>query len=107
MSEIELLRLITWPALALSLIALWVGVVPLATANGSRPVLWVMTFIGCCVLVWSLFSVLLSYNLDDINSTGLAYAGVWYARIYPSLVALSLIWLGRWMKRRHHHGDKH
>lgn len=100
MTEIEALRLICWPALAICLGAMWFTGYPIARANGTRPILTVLLLASVAMTIGMVFLIFITYNIDQINSTGLAEVGVWYLRIKPALVGLALIWLG-WRLRRH------
>lgn len=100
MSDIEILRLVAIPGVLLSATGTWFTVLPIARANGSRPILWVLVFVALLNAIWAIAAMDLAYNLKEINSTGRAYLWVFYARLFPSAVALSLIWLGWWMRRK-------
>lgn len=101
MTEIELLRFLCWPALAVSLIAMYVTGYPIARANGTRPILTVLLLASSMMTIGAIFLFFITYNIQDINSTGVARVGVWYLRIKPTIVGLALIWLG-WRLRRSH-----
>lgn len=101
MTEIEWLRLLCWPALAASITAMILTGYPIARANGTRPILTVLLLASLMMTIGAVFVTFITYNIDDIQSTGLARAGVWYIRIKPTIVGLALIWLG-WRLRRSH-----
>lgn len=100
MNDIEILRLVSIPGVLLSATATWFTIWPIARANGSRPILWVLVVVALLTATWAIGSMELAFNLTEINSTGRAYFWVFYARVFPSLVALALIWLGWWMRRK-------
>lgn len=101
LTEIEVLRLLTWPALILCIAATVVMGILYIGANGSRGLIRTQLY-GCIlVTIWAVFSVILTYNITQVNSNGIAEVGVWYVRIYPSLKALTIIRLGwqYWSRR--------
>ena len=102
MSDVEVLRLVALPGVLLSLAAMWFTVWPIARANGSRPILWVIVFVAALNGLWAFAAADIAFRLDEIDSTGRTYAWVFYARIFPSAVACALIWLGWWMRRKQH-----
>lgn len=101
MTEIEALRLLCWPAVITSLVAMGLTGYPIARANGTRPILLVLLFASSMMTIGAIFLTFITYNIDGIQSTGLARVGVWYLRIKPAAVGLALIWLG-WKLRRSH-----
>lgn len=100
MTELEALRLTCWPMLAICLGAMWFTGYPILRANGTRPILTVLLLASVATTIGMVFLIFITYNIDQINSTGLAEVGVWYLRIKPGLIGLALIWLG-WRLRRH------
>jgi hypothetical protein len=101
MTEIEAMRLACWPSLFICLAAMWFTGYPIARANGTRPILLVLLLASLAMTVGIVFLTFITYNINTINSTGIAEVGVWYLRIKPGLVGLALIWLG-WRLRRNH-----
>lgn len=101
MTEIEWLRLLCWPAVVTSLVAMCLTGYPILKANGTRPILMVLLLASTMTTIGAIFVLFITYNINDIDSTGLARAGVWYIRIKPTIVGLALIWLG-WRLRRSH-----
>ncbi len=104
MTEIDLLRLITWCSVLGGILSIFVTVIPIAAANGTRPLLLAFATMSIATFIGSLFLLFITYGIDQINSTGMAEVGVFYLRIKPGFLSIILIWLGLryWRQPRHH-----
>ena len=100
MTDIELFRLLCWPGVALSLIALWFCVKPLAESNGTMPICMVTIGLALIMILWALAVTDLTYGLSTINSTGRHYYEALFARVLVYPASGMLIWLGWWMRRK-------
>ena len=104
MSELDLLRIICWGSIVIGVISMIVTIIPIASANGTRPLLIAFSSMAVTSFIGSLFLLVITYNIDQINSTGWAEVGVFYLRVKPGFIGLVLIWLGlRYWRMRHNH----
>ena len=95
MTEIELLRWFCWPAVITSTLAIVFPGYFLLRANGTFPLLVGIVVAAIANLGDALFLLFITYDLDQVNSTGAAEVGVFYLRIAPTIVGLVLLWMGR------------
>jgi hypothetical protein len=100
-SDVEALRLVGWPGLALLAFALWYTVLPIARANGERPFLLGYALIALLVCTHSIGALYLAYRLDSLEATGIARMASFYSRVFPALVGLVVIWTGYTFRRSH------
>lgn len=103
MTELEVLTVICWVSVALCVGALFFTVIPTLRANGTRPILLTLSMVSLASFTGSISLLLLTYNLTQINSTGIAEVAAWWIRMEPGINASALIWLG-WRLRK---GGKH
>lgn len=102
MTEIEVLRVICWIGLGSSVVAMLFTILPLLRANGTRPILIVLSMTSILMFIGAIFLALITYAIDQVNSTGIAEVGVFYIRIKPILVSAALIWLGWRLRAKPH-----
>lgn len=93
LTEIEVLQAICWISLTLSIIAFFFTTIPALKANGTAPILFVLSAVSIMCFIGAYFLLLITYNIDQINSTGQAEVGVFYLRMKPGMVSALLIWL--------------
>ena len=103
MTEVQALVVVCVVSFALCVGALFFTIVPTLRANGTRPILFTLSMVSLASFTGASALLYITYNLDQISSTGLAEVGVWWIRIEPGINASALIWLG-WRLRK---GGKH
>lgn len=105
MTELNVLEALSWIGVGLGLISFWYSTRSILSANGTRPILMVLGFVSLWTILFSFAITNLTYGLDQINSTGLHYLEVFFARIYTWPVSIAIIWL-RWKNDRMPHALK-
>lgn len=103
MTDIEILRLIAWPSFFAMLAATFITTLPLAGANGERPLVICLVALSLVMLFISFGALFQAYNLERINSTGFAYVFTFSVRLVGLPVGLLLIKAGLHIRiwRRH------
>jgi len=98
-TEIDVLKVLSWVGVILGVIAFWYSVRSILSANGSRPILMVLGLTAVWVTITSLIITDLTYGLDEINSQGHRYWEVFFVRIFSWPVSIAIIWL-KWKNAR-------
>jgi len=102
MTEIEVLRLISWIGLGVSGVSMLTSVIPISAANGGRWMLVGLGVAGFAMFVNAAFLVFITQNIDSIQSTGIAELGTFVVRIIPTIVGAVFIAVGcHYWKIRH------
>jgi len=102
MTELDILKALSWIGIGLGVIAFWYSVRSILSANGTRPILMVLGLVSIWVIIHSIVVADLTYGLEEINSTGHHYYEVFFVRLFSWPVSLAIIWL-RWKNDRMHH----
>lgn len=104
MTEIEILRLISWFGLLVSGVSMLTAVIPISAANGGRWMLVGLAVAGFAMFVNAACLVVITRNITSIQSTGIAEVGVFVVRFTPSIVGAVFIAMGCHYWRIRHKG---
>lgn len=94
MTEIEWIRLVSWPSMFMMIAATYITTLPLAGRRTRDLGVWAMVILSFVLLYISIGAWWQAYNLDAIQSTGFARVFTWSLRLMGMPVGTLLIIVG-------------